>query len=109
MADLHILLMRLSSGGWYQTQPGEAEYWFTTQLEANGGRLVSFMRTIGPYDLVATVELDSAKAPGFAQWLADEIGGEPLMMRAFSSKSFHEGIAGWVMVPIKNSEPRQGP
>ncbi len=109
MPDQHILLMKLNSNGWHATQPGTVEYWLTTQLEANEGTLVSFARTLGPYDIVATIELASARTPAFAQYLADYVGGEPLIMPAYSSSAFEDAITGWTLVPIKYGEPRQGP
>ncbi|MGA2013574.1 MAG: hypothetical protein ABSH51_23990 [Solirubrobacteraceae bacterium] len=109
MAERYVVLIQLNGAGWRTTQPGIAEDHMRAELEANGGTLVAFARTLGPYDIVATIELDAARTPGFAQFLADEIGGEPLITRAYDTTEFHDAVEGWTMVTFKNPTPRQGP
>jgi uncharacterized protein with GYD domain len=104
MPDTHVVLLTFNDAGRDGVRNGRnPTQRFAQDLERHGGCLLSLHLTLGAYDAVAIIELDSAKLPAFRMFLAPSVG-VPQIMRAFSWKEVRNSLADWSGI-----DPRLGP
>jgi uncharacterized protein with GYD domain len=93
MADTHFMLMRLS--GNHDAQIEKLRSDVRDGCQNNGGQLLSLHATLGRYEAVALVELDSAAMLG----LVSEVGAhvsDMVVLRAFGEEATARAQEQWV-------------
>lgn len=93
MADTHVLLIKCRTDIELIKLLPER---IADEVLANNGRLVSLYWTVGAYDLVAIVELDSQFMPVLTLQTEAQFVSSVVAMRAFGPQEAQDALMRWV-------------
>ncbi|HEV7808846.1 MAG TPA: hypothetical protein VGO80_23790 [Solirubrobacteraceae bacterium] len=93
MPDTHVVLIKCRTNT--ELVEGLATH-IADECSSNGGKLLSYHWTDGPWNVVATIELASRFIPVFTLQTATSAVTEVVVMRAFDLEETNAALHDWV-------------